>query len=183
MSGYSNWSGSTPWLWDDLRFAASVFNPIGAASDPDVENSSGLLLFDATSTEYYYVLAQMPHTWKVGSAIEPHVHWSPTTTDTGNVLWRLDYQVRNPVGDTAFDFTSGWSTLDVLAAAGGTMAPRVSSFGSVNMTGFGISSLIVFRINRIGGDASDTYAADARLYEFDLHYQQAQEGSRGQTTV
>jgi len=38
------------------------------------------------------------------------------------------------------------------------------------MRGQSISSLIFWKLSRIGGDASDTYASDARLIEIDFHY-------------
>ena len=31
--------------------------------------------------------------------------------------------------------------------------------------------MLLIKLSRIGGDASDTYGADARLLEFDIHYQ------------
>ena len=65
--------------WDDLKFPATAINPPGQASDPDVEATSGLLLFAAAGTELVYALAQMPHHWEEGSDIKPHVHWTKTT--------------------------------------------------------------------------------------------------------
>jgi len=39
------------------------------------------------------------------------------------------------------------------------------------MPGKTLSSMILWRISRIGGSGSDTYPSDARLLEFDIHYQ------------
>ena len=60
--------------WDDLTFPATAINPPGAASDPGRETTTGLLLFDAAGVELIYCLAQMPHKWKEGTAIQLFQH-------------------------------------------------------------------------------------------------------------
>lgn len=160
--------------WDDLRFPAQGLNLPGAASDPDVETNTGFFLFAAASTETIAGLAQMPHSWKEGTAIVPHIHWQKTTSAAGNVLWRFNYEVVNN-GDVALLTYAGET--DTSSSVSGTPdndtanESLISSFGEHSMTGKVISSLIFFRIHRIGGDASDTYGADARMLEFDLHYE------------
>jgi hypothetical protein len=158
--------------FEDLRFPATAINPPGAASDPDVEAASGLLLFAAGTTELVYALAQMPHSWSEGSGVFPHVHWQKTTSATGNVLWRLRYKMVpiNEVMDAA------WSANDdVTSPVAGTpdtdTADKhlISSFTEIDMTGKSLSDCILFEISRIGADAADTYGADARLLEFDVH--------------
>jgi len=58
-------------VYDDLRFPAQGINPPGAASDPDLESTTGLLLFGTVGTETIADVAQMPHTWKEGTNIIP----------------------------------------------------------------------------------------------------------------
>lgn len=64
--------------WDDLRFPAGNITPIGASGNPGVANADdkflGTLLFDKANTEKIHIVAQMPHCWKEGTAVEPHVH-------------------------------------------------------------------------------------------------------------
>ena len=171
--------------WDDLRFPVSAINPPGQASDPDVEASTGMFLFDAGITELVYIVAQMPHSWREASTIVPHVHWQKTTSAAGNVLWRLEYEVVNNGDVAALDFGT---SADVTTPVGGTPDNDtaneclISSFGSVAMNAKRISSLIFCKLSRIGGDAADTYAADARLIEFDIHYQVDSLGSGAEFT-
>lgn len=54
--------------------------------------------------------------------------------------------------------------------------------GTVLGTGIQISDMIVWKLSRIGGNGADTYGADARLLEFDIHYQQDAPGSIAQFT-
>lgn len=171
--------------WDDLRFPAQGINPPGAASDPDLESTTGLLLFGTVGTETIAGVAQMPHTWKEGTAVVPHVHWQKTTSAAGNVLWQLDYEVVSNGAIAAMDYGT---QLQVTESVDGTPdndtanEVLISSFGEVAMTGEVISCLVFWKLSRIGGDALDTYGADARLLEFDIHYEVDAHGSDEQFT-
>jgi hypothetical protein len=167
--------------WDDLRFPAQGINLPGQPADPDREVATSLFLFDSNITETIAGVAQMPHAWKEGSVIAPHVHWQKTTSAAGNVLWRFEYDnIVNP-GDVSL--LTYANVLDIATPAAGTPDNNtagenlISSFGDVDMTGREISCLILWRLSRIGGDALDTYGADARLVEFDIHYQIDSDGS------
>lgn len=165
---YNDWTN-----YEDLRFPVTAINPPGAASDPDRDTTDGTLLFDDGSTEIIMGIAQMPHSWKSGT-ICPHVHWQATDGNTGDVLWRLEYQSASIGGD----FSGSWTTLDKLAAAPGSANTHVmSEFAGINLTGLGLSGIVKWRISRIGGDASDDYGADAKLLEFDFHYEIESVGS------
>lgn len=171
--------------WDDLRFPAQAINPPGGISDADVDPDTGLLLYAGNGTEVAMGVAQMPHAWDEFTPINPHVHWQKTTSASGNVLWRLEYELVNNGEVAAMDYGTA---LDVSAAVHGTpddnTANRVliSSFGDIDMTDMTISCLLFWKLSRIGGDALDTYAADARLVEFDIHYRVNAFGSQGRFT-
>lgn len=161
--------------WEDLRFPADGISIFGFGSDPSRDTVDGLLEFDPDSTERVFVTAQMPHGWKEGSEISPHVHWSPTDTDTGNVLWRLEYQMANIDGT----FPGTWTALDILDAGDGTADKhQIAEWAAIDMAGMEMSCIIKFKISRIGGGPSDTYTADAKMLEFDIHYQIDSAGSR-----
>lgn len=61
---------------------------------------------------------------------------------------------------TITDYTDGTINLN-----------KVIDFSDLQMPGKNLSSIILWRISRIGGSGSDTYPQDARLLEFDIHYQ------------
>lgn len=160
--------------WDDLRFPVTAINPPGAASDPDVDATDGTLLFDASSTELVFVQVQMPHRWKLGSPIAPHVHWCKTTSAAGTVSWQLEYRWAE-IGSVL----SAWSSSDeaTLVVSDGDTAEQhaLSSFTQISPPANGVSSMFLMKISRVGG--SDTYGADAKLLEFDIHYQIDSRGS------
>jgi hypothetical protein len=162
-------------VWEDLRFPATQIRVNPATLKPDFDEDNIGYLFAPASTETVLVIAQMPHGWKLESTIEPHVHWSPTTTGTGNVLWRLEYKWVSINGSNP----GTWTTVDLLAAAGGeSLKHQISGFTGLDGTGKGLSSIISMKLSRVGGDATDTYAADALLKEFDIHYEIDTMGSR-----
>jgi hypothetical protein len=161
--------------WDDLRAPATAINPPGQVSDPDWDNTNGGWLFDAAGIETLWIIMQMPHAYKEGSNIRPHLHWHPTNTNTGNVLWRMEYKWTNVNDVDASTFT----TLNSLDAADGTaLKHQVAIFGEINGAGKTLSSMIIIKLSRIADDATDTYNADALLREFDIHFQIDSTGSR-----
>lgn len=172
-------SSMTAIKYDDLRFSASSINPPGSTSDPDFDTTNGGYLFDAASIELIFIEAQLPHSWREGSEILPHVHWQKTTNASGNVLWRLEYKWA-PIGEV---MDSSFTTLDVFSTNSGTADTNtadkhlISSFAPIDCTGKQISDMLLIRLSRQGSDALDTYGADARLLEFDIHYQVDSNGS------
>lgn len=173
MSHYPEWRTwakvylRTP-AWEDLRFPASGINPPGAASDPGVDTGDGRLVFSASAENIVAMQVQMPHAWKEGSTIHPHVHWSPTSTNTGNVLWRLKYKVAN-IGAA---FPAEFTPIDILQAGSGTSdAHQMATFPTITMTGKTVSCMLLLLLSRVGNDGTDDYTGTAKLNEFDIHYQ------------
>lgn len=168
-------------VWDDLRFPAQAINPPGQPSDPDRESTSGLFLFAANGIELIYAFVQMPHTWLEGSDIVPHVHWTKTTSASGNVAWNLKYK-KFYIG---LQGDANWTDLGVVSSSvPGTpdtdtiREHLISSWGEQTILSDGtISDCLLFEISRLGGDAADTYGSDARLLEFDVHFQLDSAGS------
>jgi hypothetical protein len=155
-------------VWEDLRFPATGINPPGAASDPVRDTSDGRLVFSASATNIIAVQVQMPHAWLPGSSLHPHVHWSPATANSGNVLFQISYKIANVNEAFPADFT----TAVVIGAAGGAADKhQLSSFPSIPMTGKTLSCMLLMLIARIGGDDQDTYASTIKLNEFDIHYE------------
>ena len=154
--------------WDDLRFPAAGINPPGAASDPTRDTSDGRLAFSPTADNLIAVQVQMPHAWLEGSSISPHIHWSPTTTHTGNVKWQLQYKIAE-IGSA---FPGSWTTDTALQAASGVAdTHQLVEFADIPMTGLHLSCMLLMIISRLGADGADTYTGDAKLNEFDIHFQ------------
>ena len=76
--------------WDDLRFPSTRIRQ-GATAKPDFDITNiGLLFPQDDATEIAYLLAQMPHDWKEGSAIYPHMHYIQSVAE--QPVFKIDYK-------------------------------------------------------------------------------------------
>jgi len=165
--------------WEDLRFPASLINPLGATSPPSLDNTvtdfPGTLLFAGNAENIIAGVAQMPHAWLPGSSLRPHIHWSKPVGSANAVSWEFYYRhLGFPpdvagawVGPIAATITAGDPTI--------TDSHIISGFGDISMTSRRESSMLCWQIRRQGGTDAD--AGTARLYEFDIHYQAHKTGT------
>ena len=64
----------------------------GANSKPDFDYTNMGLIFPANdNTHIAYFICQLPHLYKEGTPIYPHVHWAQTSTFAATFL--MDYRV------------------------------------------------------------------------------------------
>ncbi len=155
--------------WEDLRFPATGIAIGGFASAPDVQTDTGLLLFDGTDIETVGILVQMPHAWKEGSSIHPHLHWAKTSDAAGDVLWTFRYK-KFGLGDLQGAWSSIFNATDKIVVDA-TQKQIISEFSPIDMTGNTVSDLLLIQFGRLPTDAADDYEADALLYEIDIHYE------------
>jgi hypothetical protein len=166
--------------FEDLRFPVQGINPAGTASPPSIDTTdpyAGTLLFSASVTNVIAGIAQIPHSWKQGTPISPHIHWAPTSTGAGNVAWRFSYQLAEI--NAAFPGTLTTAGIELDAADGTSGKHQLHAFTDIDTTGVSsVSMCIVWKLERVGGDGSDDYADAARLLELDFHYERDSPGSR-----
>lgn len=133
--------------------------------------------FDPGKTEDIYFMVQLPHSYKEGSDIYPHIHWFPTTSGTGNVVWTLEYSWANVNGTFP-----ALNTISTVTAADGINKHQIAALPTISGTGKTLSSMIVCHLYRKGTDSNDNYSADAGLLEFDFHYEIDSFGSNTEYT-
>ena len=158
--------------WDDLRFPAQGINPTGAASAPSVDDVlsglPGTLLFSGSQENIIAGVAQMPHAWRAGSPIRPHIHWSKPVGSASAVEWEFYYRQLGFPSDVAGNWVGPIAGTLTAGAPETTDAHCITSFGEVSMAGKRESSMLCWQIRRQG--ATDADNGTARLYEFDIHY-------------
>lgn len=173
----------TQTMWDDMRAPATAVK--GAGTPPSDDSTNGLLLFSGSATNSVFITLQIPHTWYEGSTLVPHVHWQKTDTSSGNVLWQLEYKWApiNEVMDAAFTALQASTTVAGTPDTDTADKHLITSFGDLSGEGRQISDMLIMKLSRLGGDASDTYNnQNARFLEFDIHYQVNSTGSAMQFT-
>lgn len=160
--------------WEDLRFPATAINPPGQASDPDIDTTYGFFLF--ALNELIFLQVQLPHAWKVGSTIRPHVHWMKTTAAAGLVNWQLDYRWAK-IGEV---MDGSWTTLSSETPSvsdGDTQYQHaITELGDISDSSGDISDMLVMKLTRVAASANE-YGTDAALLEFDIHYEVDNVGS------
>lgn len=164
----------TPARWEDLRFPAQGINPTGSAAPPSVENDPdkypGSLIFAGNADNYISGMAQLPHGWKEGSDIHPHIHWGKLAADASDLAvgWEFRYRIAN-IGES-------WSTWSVwyphtLIRGSNTEENNhyMSDFENILGSLYTVSSMINWTIRRTGN--TDAYNGSCYLFEFDIHYE------------
>jgi hypothetical protein len=159
----------TDGAWDDLRFPAQAIG--SGATAPAWDTTYGGQKFSATLDNEVQGVAQMPHAWRQGTNIRPHIHWQPSTgTALGAVatVWEFCYVWRNN-GEAQGARTC--HTVTVTPTASSTMVLMITSFPELDGTGKNISSIIDFTLKRLAASsAADNMGTTANLKEFDIHY-------------
>lgn len=163
--------------WNDLR-VEPVVRTTGAKAPTFTAYKTNVYLYDfdnavlASEKEIFFTV-QLPHDWKEGSTIYPHVHWVNRTTGTAGhvVKWAMDY-TKAKIGAT-FGATSNISGTAIVGGGDITVADEhmVTSLTAITMTGDTISTVLVCRAYRNSSDAADTYTGTAGLLYVDFHYE------------
>jgi hypothetical protein len=180
-------------VWDDIMVFPDATTkggskaPVwgGASANAFKKNGSSqgvfLWMFSSSTEQELYFTIQIPHGYKLGSTLYPHVHWTTATgTPSGtNVVWGLEYAVA-PIGGTYPNTTiqTGNSVIPVIGSPTGTGQHIITPLGTISGTNLGISTVLVCRLYRSVGDANDTFGYEVGLLGFDIHYEKDTEGSR-----
>lgn len=136
--------------------------------------------FSASATNTVHGQIMLPSKFLKGSKVIPFVRWTPSSTNTGDCYWRLQYSFTED--GTAFPSAT---TDNIQPAAGGTaLAPQSSSFTTITSPhsgagNFKAGNIFAFTLSRIGGDAADTFTGTAYLNSFGLYHRIGEPGAKG----
>lgn len=169
-----------PTYWDDLRVPATSVQG-GGGSNPSfdlvIDNGAGsngvyAWRFKEDDVRELFFWAQIPHSWKQGSTIQPHIHWLQETAAAGTVLWGLEYAVASPLG--VFPNSTIITFLDT--SSGVAFEHQVTSLPNITLNNKTLSTMLGCRVFRDG--TGDTLADFADLLEVDFHFELNTPGSR-----
>lgn len=169
-------------VWEDFRVnldkgaSGAKFNFLSGNSGPQI------WYFENAANEAMSFTLELPHNWKEGSTIYPHIHWAPKSTKIGNVKWFMEYTWINFNASTpeAFPVTSTLSAIHLGPFTINTHVLTQLTISNIGISGSvkTISSMIVGRIWRDANDAQDTYGDDAGLLSLDFGFEMDTQGSR-----
>ncbi|NPD45104.1 hypothetical protein [Lentimicrobium sp. S6] len=139
--------------------------------------------FEENKLEVAGLSIQMPHSWN-GTAIHPHIHWSPEDDGAGDVIWAIEYTWVNYNSETQYVFPAAETLTATASVNGDSHKYLIASFGPITpLTGSenpqdNVSSILLIRLYRNGTSNDDTYAKGAFALSFDIHYEKNTVGSR-----
>lgn len=168
-------------VWEDLPVVINVQS--GGGSNPpaftklldDGSSSTGIYCyhFEAAAEKELFFYTHLPHSYKEGTDVKFHVHWAPTTTNTGNVVWGVEYSVAN----TNVALPNSTLVTATVAADGVAKAHQVDAVATITGTTLKVGTVIVGRFYRKAADAGDTFTGVAAALTIDLHYQKDKFGT------
>lgn len=159
-------------MWSDLRVSLTQ-TKVGAINTPDFDYTNvGYLFPQNNAAEIVYIIVQMPHDYKLGTNIKPHVHWQQSAATA--VTWKMDYKWFKNGAAVPASFTTLTTNTGVFTYTSGNLL-QVSSFGEIDGSAMdAISSMLLIKLYR----DDNVTTGDVLAFEFDIHYQRDSLGSR-----
>lgn len=171
-------------VWDDIRVPLTTAKAAGV-KDPGFDvfsptSTARVYAFDGgTTEEEIFFSAQVPHGYKIGTNLRPHIHLSPSDANTGVIVFRLDCDWSDRNGyftSTSVEYATTTISTD------SNHQSLYTDFSTTTAVNFAlVSGIIDCKLSRTptGGD---TYPSDAFVHEIDFHYEADTIGSRTETT-
>lgn len=165
--------------WDDLFFPFTT-GQHGVAGYPPFIADSNYYEFTTDTTGVsqcvIYFIVQMPHRWKEGSNLYPHVHYKHTTS-AGTPTFRLRYKWYEGMGSTSNQAVKYYTMNQTTGTTNNTLQMAYGT-GSISGAGKTISSILICQVYLV----STTGAAPVLTYQMDIHIEIDSFGSRTETT-
>lgn len=163
-------------VWDDIIILPS--NLRGGATPPSwttaFQGGIYVMCFQNGSSDEVYGGFELPHDYKEGTALYPHLHWSPSTNNNGRCDWTFEYTIQSMNGGA---FPGNDSSITFQQVGGGVALAHqfVSASAPVPGANRKIGDIMMFKLARPSGDA---FTGDAFLLSFGVHYEIDTMGSR-----
>jgi hypothetical protein len=173
-------------VWDDYVTPITEGTFLGASNNPtltkvfdDGSGSTGVYTYVFSDGDEGLMTIQMPHKWKEGSRIYPHIHYFVMTDVSPADNFKIEFEYTWQSEDN--DFPATTILTETTRSTGVNYQYKHEDFdipaGGIDGTGHTISSILLCRIKRTAAD-SDNYAGGVAILDFDIHYEIDTHGSR-----
>ena len=161
--------------WDDLRREASASNIDSASTRYAFDYDEGVITFDndaRIANERIIYTFQLPHAWKEGSDLEPHLHWWMDQANTPN--WWMKWRKWNNGAVRPVSWTEAIHASNVFTYSSGEIC-QITRFPTIDLSDITISGFVQVTFGRDTGNVStlftgaDPVATGVDFIEFDMH--------------
>lgn len=150
--------------FDDLVFELHSSRK-GATEKPDFDYTNlGYLFPQNDTTEYIDFIIQMPHKWKQGSTIFPHIHCVQSANQ--QAVFKLDYKWYN-LGSTVPAPSTYTMDTYLIGYTSGSIGQLIHGGTGISGAGKTFSSILKARLYR----NDNAYTGDILVDQFDIHYE------------
>lgn len=176
-------------VWDDAKypFFGRRIDTAGGHLAYD-ETELGINFNDTSrynDADQVAIIAQMEHKYKIGSSLNPHIHWMQSNAAIPNML--LKYRVYDN-GETPPAWTLAAIDSHAFTYTSGTIL-QISAWPAIDMSSVtGVSAFVDVKIYRDTSNTSGEFAGadpltgDWLTKEFDFHFEIDALGSRDEYT-
>lgn len=157
-------SGSAT-TWDDLLVPLTSTKK-GTNDLPHFDETNlGYLFPNGDTSEILYIIVQMPHRWKEGSVIFPHIHYKRTSA--GKPTFKISYSWNSTGSAVSSPSTVLELGTEVFPYVSGNIHQINTNSAGIDGTGKTISSILLIKLYR----DDSVVAGDVLAYQFDIHYE------------
>lgn len=158
----------------------------GSGLSINVTENSLDYLTSSNLLDYAYTNYQIPHEWKIGSTIYPHIHWQQAEDNLPN--WLIQYRWQTNGAAKTTSWTNYSLDTNVYTYTSGILNQISHNSGLVPPAGASLSDIIQIRLFRDTDNGSgefsglDPYTATASVTNVDIHFELDTLGSRTEYT-
>jgi hypothetical protein len=137
-------------------------------------NGIYLYEFDAAELREAFSNFHIPHAWKPGTMVYPHMHYSVNTASSGVVRWGFEYTLarrNDSTGQTAFPATTTIYVEQTIAANSDHthFVCEAAEGNGIPGTNLEVDAMILMRVFRDAEHVNDTFPDSAFGITVDLH--------------
>lgn len=159
-------SAGHDYMWSRMFISSAHINVVGSVNVPTQDSVEANLVFSKTDTNTVVVGFLIPNDYSEGSDIYPYVIWTPTSADTGNVVWEIIASWTDMTGVVAYSDTLTLTSV-VDSVASKLFVQQVESLDGSDKDAV---SLVQLQVSRLGGASADTYDDTVGLRGVSLVY-------------
>lgn len=164
-------------VWDDFVVPLVGIRANGSRIAEDLTEGTTTFANNCTSSDWAIFATQMPHKWKLGSIIYPHLHWFQPNGNLPN--WMIQYRWQINGASKTTSWTSLKRNSEVFNYSSGDLV-QITIFGASGISppgGASLSDVLQFRLIRDQNNSSglfsgsDTTGVVVHGLSFDFHYE------------